>query len=389
MNKTGQSGAPGAGGIQFRGPANSLDNARGSFLEELNSLGLGSCVKVDRMADGDGEFVHFGLNELSAGDFGSDFDTMQLCGKLNLDTAGNPDDLAREILLAMLMGPVAFSFPTYDELVSAVRIRRNIVVAARKTALAFDTEEAERPAGDWNYSEARGFVLVPGRPLIESLRKATQPERSGKLYSFSCYRATEYVMLLGLAQELERCNPGLSRRLQEQWETRAIMSGEFHDVFLHEYGTLSEPLPPRYYVPGDRVWFRNPDEHSSNVDGYEGSWVFYIGNGLFTNFWKRDQPFTLVTKCVELYHWRNATYRNGDGKLQIDEDIVEDRVRQSLQDPLEEERILKKMLRLREPAGVYLNGGCVDATREYVCCVRPGTSEIIFPHKNSLHKVVE
>lgn len=389
MNKTRQFIAPGAGGVHLRCPASDLDSARQSFLDELESLGLDPCVEINRMVDVNGEFVHFGLNESSLRDFGSDFDTTQLCQKLNLDTGGSPDDLEREILLAMLMGPVAFPFPTYDELVSAVRIRKNIVVAARKTALAFDTEEAERPAGDWNYSEARGFTLMPGRPLIESLRKATQPERSGKLYSFSCYRATEYVMLLGLAQELERCNPELSRRLQEQWETRAIMSGEFHDVFLHEYGTLNNPLPPRYYVPGDRVWFRNPDEHSSNVDGYEGSWVFYIGNGLFTNFWKRDQPFTLVTKCVELFHWRNATCRNGDGKLRIDEDIVEERVRQSLQNPLEEGQILEKMLRLREPAGVYLNGGCVDATREYVCRVRPGTSEIVFPHKNSLHKVVE
>lgn len=389
MNEAAQSIAHSAGGVRFRGSAGDLDSARQSFLEELKSLGLDGCVAVNRVVDANGEFVHFGLSESSVRDFGSDFDTMQLCRKQGLDPDGEPDDLAREILLAMLMSPVAFSFPTYDELVSAVRIRKNIVAAARKTMLAFDTEEAERPAGDWNYSEARGFTLVPGRPLIESLRKATQPERSGKLYSFSCYRATEYVMLLGLAQELARCNPELSRRLQEQWETRAIMSGEFHDVFLHEYGTLNNPLPPRYYVPGDRVWFRNPDEHSSNVDGYEGSWVFYIGNGLFTNFWKRDQPFTLVTKSVELFHWRNATYRNGDGKLQIDEDIVEDRVRQSLQNPLEVEQILKKMLRLREPAGVYLNGGCVDATREYVCRVRPGTSEIVFPHKNSLHKVVE
>src|SRR3546814_17994260 len=77
--------------------------------------------------------------------------------------------------------------------------------------------------------------------------------------------------------------------LQRQWETRAIMSGQFHDVFLHEFGSMTEPLPPKYYIPGDRLWFRNPDEHSSNVEGYEGSWVFYVGDGLFTNFWKRDQ----------------------------------------------------------------------------------------------------
>ncbi len=157
------------------------------------------------------------------------------------------------------------------------------------------------------------------------------------------------------------------------------MSGQFHEVFLHEYGSMDEPLPPKYYVPGDRLWFRNPDEHSSNVEGYEGSWVFYLGDGLFTNFWKRDQPFTLSTKCVELFHWRNATYRNGDGKLQIDDDLVDERVAQSLQDPAEVAGIVQQMLRLRDPGGVYLDGGCIDTTRECVRRLHPATGQLAFP----------
>ena len=97
--------------------------------------------------------------------------------------------------------------------------------AAGKTALAFDTEHAERPEDYWTYDEARGFTVLPGRSLIDGLRKATQPEASGQLYSFSCYRATEYVTVLGIAQELQAANPELGRRLQRQWETRAVMSG--------------------------------------------------------------------------------------------------------------------------------------------------------------------
>src|SRR5690606_16260938 len=156
----------------------------------------------------------------------------------------------------------------------------------------------------WRYAETSGFTLKEGVSLIEALRLTTQPDRSNRLYSFSCYRATEYVILLAVAQELEASNPAQLAQLQRQWETRAIMSGQFHDVFLRELGSCSDPLPPMYYVPGDRLWFRNPDGHSSNVEGYEGSWVFYLGDGLFTNFWKRDQPFTVTTKCVELFHWR-------------------------------------------------------------------------------------
>ena len=173
----------------------------------------------------------------------------------------------------MLGSPVPFPFPSVPELESAVRIRRRIVQAARKTALAFDTEHAERPEGYWTYDEERGFTILPGRSLIEGLRRATQPEASGQLYAFSCYRATEYVTVLGIAQELEEANPALARDLQRQWETRAVMSGRFHDTFLHEYGSLAEPLPQRFYVPGDRLWFRNPDSASSDVEGYEGSCV--------------------------------------------------------------------------------------------------------------------
>ena len=155
-------------------------------------------------------------------------------------TARDEGALEREILLAMLGSPVPF--PSVPELESAVRIRRRIVQAARKTALAFDTEHAERPEGYWTYDEERGFTILPGRSLIEGLRRATQPEAC-QLYAFSCYRATEYVTVLGIAQELEEANPALARDLQRQWETRAVMSGRFHDTFLHEYGSLAEPLP--------------------------------------------------------------------------------------------------------------------------------------------------
>ncbi|GAB2913317.1 hypothetical protein LSG25_16905 [Paralcaligenes sp. KSB-10] len=380
MNEATQPVAPSLGGIQLHCDApHELDTLQESFLRYLKALDLDRYVQVGREAGERGRYLRFRLDESYARDWTPDFDTTQLCRKLGLDTQGKPDDLEREILLAMLAGPIAFPFPSYEELVSGVRIRANIVEGGRKTVLAFDTEHAERPKECWEYSEQRGFTLRPGQSLIASLEKTTQPGSSGKLYSFSCYRATEYVMLLGIARELANCNPPLMSRLQEQWGIRAIMSGEFHDIFLHEYGSLSDPLPFKYYVPGDRLWFRNPDEHSSNVEGYEGSWVFYLGDGLFTNFWKPGQHYTLTSKCVELFHWRNGVYRGQDGKLQIDEDVVDERVRQSLRDPAEVAAILEKMMRLREPAGVYVDGGCVDATREYVRCVCPGTNAMVFP----------
>jgi hypothetical protein len=349
------------------------------FADELAALGLSPHIRTAACQYQGNEALGFQLDPVTAAAWMPDCDTTQLSKTLKLDTHRNPDDLRREILVAMLVAPAVFAFPDHDELVSAVRIRMNIVRGARRTALAFDTEHAERPEEYWTYSTERGFTLKSGRPLIEALQKTTQPDRTGKLYSFSCYRATEYVIVLAIAEELAESNPALLSALQRQWESRAIMSGQFHEVFLREYGSMADPLPPKFYVPGDRLWFRNPDEHSSNVEGYEGSWVFYMGEGLFTNFWKRDQPFTLTSKCVELYHWRHAAYFDDGGKLQVSDAIVDARVAESLADEAETQNILQRMLRWRDPGGVYQDGGCIDTTRECARYVRPAHSDIRFP----------
>ena len=356
-----------------------IASARQDFLARLSTLRLDQYVEVSTGTSDGGFIAGFRLLPDLAAEWAPDCDTTQLCRRLALHTQDNPDDLEREILLSMLLAPLALSFPSYAELASAVRIRKYIVEAARKTTLDFHTTEAERPEDYWRYVDGRGFTLLPGKSLIAALKKATQPDVSGTLYSFSCYRATEYVILLGIAQELADCNPALLEKLERLWQSRAIMSGEFHEVFLREYGSLEQPLPLKYFVPGDRTWFRNPDDHSSDVAGYEGSWVMYLGGGLFTNFWKRDKPYTLTAKCVEIFHWRNATWRDASGELQMDESVVERLVEESLNDAEQTSRILAEMLRLREPPGVYVDGGCIDASREFPLRVCPGTAELALP----------
>ncbi|OZI29865.1 hypothetical protein CAL29_17340 [Bordetella genomosp. 10] len=373
--------APQAAGIEIFGAAPAAVAAeRERALAYLKALGLDDVVEIQDARTNDESLVRLRLRPDVAAAWTPGFDTTGLRPILDRRHPADPGrNLEREIVVAMLAAPVAFRYPSHDELAAAVRIKRNIVQAAFKTELAFDTEQAERPADYWTYAEETGFTVLPGKPLIEALRKASQPEDSGKLYSFSCYRATEYVTLLGIAQELADGNPALLAQLQKRWETRAIMSGLFHDVFLREYGSMENPLPPKYYVPGDRLWFRNPDERSADAEGFEGSWVFYLGGGLFNNFWKHEQPFTLTTKCVEIYHWRDGVYVDDAGKTRLDESIVEDKVRASLADPAEVERILTLMVRLREPRGVYVDGGCIDTTRECVRWVCPGTADLVIP----------
>ncbi|WP_293224665.1 hypothetical protein [Ottowia sp.] len=308
------------------------------------------------------------------------FDTLALATTLQRDGDTPDAALAREIVVAMLAAPQTMPFDSVDELEARVSVRGHIVRAAARTALAFRTDDAaERPTEYWHYDEDHGFLLHEGQPLIDALRAATQPEATGRRYDFSCYRATEYVILLGIAQELATRNPALLEAITQASRRRAIRSGAFHEVFLTEFGSMAQPVPPRYYVPGARVWFRNPHEGSADVEGYEGSWVIYLGGGRFSNFWKREQPYGFEQKCVEIHHWRHGVQTGADGALRMNEDIVERRTAATLAHPKRRAAVLARMQRLRDPQGVYAAGGCIDATREFPRPLCPGTSTIALP----------
>jgi hypothetical protein len=373
------------GGIEItRTPADQADRLAAQLSTDLGEWGLQSVVQTLTVPLEDGTVALIASLR-------PEFQQTHMPGhnSLNLVSSLGATDpsthaaeawaLEREIWVALLGSPHRFAFRDLEALESHVRVRRNMALAARLTALAFKTEAAERPEADWHYEEEPGFILKPGRPLINALIAATQPEATGKLYDFSCYRATEYVILLGIAQELQAHHPALLAELQRLNERHAVRSGQFHEVFLIEYGSMEAPLPARFYVPGDRLWFRNPDERSADVTGYEGSWVMYMGGGLFSNFWKRDAPFTLESKAIEIFHWKDGVYTDAQGELQMDETVVERLVAQTEADPQARARVLERMLRMRDPKGVYAEGGCIDTTREYPKSVSREHCDLVLP----------
>ena len=125
-----------AGGILIRG-ASALGHAmaRQSFLDQTVKLGIDQFIETSDEAQG----IRFRLRSELQREWAPAHDTLQLGEKFNLHTPTSTVDLEKEILLAMLLGPVTFEYPSYPELAAAVRIRQNLVEAARCTALSFNT----------------------------------------------------------------------------------------------------------------------------------------------------------------------------------------------------------------------------------------------------------
>ena len=57
---------------------------------------------------------------------------------------------------------VAAKVPPVAAMRDDLTVQENMVLAARKTALAFKTVAAERPEADWHYQEGPGFILKTG-----------------------------------------------------------------------------------------------------------------------------------------------------------------------------------------------------------------------------------
>lgn len=342
------------------------DHAQSFF--ELNCLllrsGVHNVAKVELQQQVAGQRLVVCLRQWYFDLWCPGFDTLQVRTLARGLCLSGEETLEQETLLAMLAAPLPMVFKSVAQLESHIRVRVGIARAAAKTSLAFNTEAAERPQEYWASHPEHGFVLRDGVSLEDAIVAATQPEVTGRQYEFSCYRASEYLVLLGLAQEAKHANPSFLAELEAQCRQKVLKSDPFHTSYVYEYGTPDHPIPMCYYVPGDRLWFKNPDDLSSDVKGFEGSWVFYLGGGLFSNFWQRDRPFDLTSKCLEIYHWRDGAHLGANDVLLMDETVVQQEVELTRQSSEKFAFVMSKMMAYRDPAGVYQDGGCIDSTRE-------------------------
>jgi hypothetical protein len=346
-----------------------LERRQGQVRRYLRLLGIDGLLDCGIHSATDLSWLRLSANDrLQA--LCPNFDTAPIQAYLSGHRLDSESQMVAEIILAMALSPQTIVFKTTREFKSALRMRRNAVDVASRAELSFDTNSITRPQAYWVYTKENGFLLRQGVSLAEGLERALCPDVSGSTYAFSCQRASEYLMLYAVVRELSKVNQAGLRAVEEQWRKRALTGDDFLFRFLEERGTRENPMPMRYYIPGDRIWFKNPDDHSSDIEGYEGSWVIYIGGGRFCNLWDRQSPYTLEEKCLEIFYWSKSTAVNSNGMLYMNEDAVKEQVEEALRDPAIHRSILEKMMVYRDPTGVYADGGCIDLSRDSFSALR-------------------
>jgi hypothetical protein len=329
----------------------------------LRSLGIDDLVDCSMSTGGDGRYLHLRANHRLLA-LCPDFDTANITIFLRTHQPNRDRALISEIILAMALSPDVVYFGSEQELKSNLRMRCTVVQVASRTELNFDTSSITRPQAYWIYTKENGFLLRQGVSLADGLERALCPDVSGFTYAFSCQRASEYLILYAVVCELQKVNKTGLNDVEQQWRKRALTGDDFLFRFLGERGTYENPMPMRYYIPGDRIWFKNPDDYSSDIEGYEGSWVIYLGSGRFCNLWDRHRPYTLEEKCLEIFYWSKSTAVNDSGVLFMNEAVVKQQVEKALHEQDLSGPILKKMMVYRDPTGVYAEGGCIDLSRD-------------------------
>jgi hypothetical protein len=139
-----------------------LDDADEARLDAcLSSNGVADIVYKERVPGG---AARLSLTPDIVSDCCPGFDTLGLRQRIDrLAAGGSASPLEKEVLLAMLSGPLVFPYPTVGEWLAAMAIRCNIATAAAQTRLAFDTESAERPEAYLSLYRGSGVLSSAGR----------------------------------------------------------------------------------------------------------------------------------------------------------------------------------------------------------------------------------
>lgn len=337
-------------GVQIK----NTDNSHNRMISYISNYNLEDFLDVKYNNNN----VCYRLNNIFREKYAPNWDIVNISKKYPMDTQ-------KEMLVIILLSPIQFEYPSFDEFLSSINIRINIINAARKTFLKFNPIKAILPEEYWERQED-GYHLKNNKSLIDGIEKTIFDD---KKYSVGCRLASQFVVLYGILLEIKRVNLELLERIEEHYRKNSINKIKFSKLFFNYYGVDSY-FPKKYYIIGDRVWFKNPFDRSSDIDGNEGSWRIYYGKNSFNIFWEKDRKITLEKIIRAIYIWNESVSENRRGLYISENKIVWNKLKLFF-------NINKYQKILDEMSEYTENNGTIPNYRMIPKYVHPGTTDII------------
>lgn len=317
-------------GIVFVCPKSDLDALSRSVAVYLKSVGIATkdySVKQD---------AHHGLLSFQLNDPRDGTDTLELIG---MPEFGLREEVVRlpykrktrtvvtvskkEIALAMMQRGRQTRFTgaacTVDAMKDQIGVRQNVVAWTESAEWTW----VDGRSAKWNPKYWRSGNYNSKQPLQDALSNVfVQP---GK-YFFGCYTATKLLLAYAVLDYYGRIKHDakttellMNRLLIDKDPLNHIEPGnmwafeaDYDAVTSNRVGKLvylTDPVPHDNFIPGDWVYFMNPDKVSARKNGYEGANAIYLGRGLFSDYYNdNNHRFTFREQLDEVYQWRHGVF---------------------------------------------------------------------------------
>ncbi|MED4475920.1 protein-glutamine gamma-glutamyltransferase [Oceanobacillus caeni] len=173
------------------------------------------------------------------------------------------------IIRLMQENPIVYSYPSKDEFLFEIKLRKNIIVSAKSmnqgdSPFALLAESRCNPKY-WILTNAGGFQLRDGVKPSDAIRDIYQ---NSSLYAFECATA---ILIIYYHAVLNSIN-----------------ENAFNQLFrnLHLYSWHADPdlgihnMITNYILPGDVVYFNNPD-YNPETPWWRGENAVVLGNDTY------------------------------------------------------------------------------------------------------------
>lgn len=198
-----------------------------------------------------------------------------------------------------------------------IRIRQTTIAWAERTSWEWPEGGAARWAGEfWNKG-------TPTKDVADAMMDVFKRQDQ---YSFGCYTAAKIIASQGVLDVFARTHPD-EKRLKavkdSLWSDGDPLIGVEPGgmwFFERDYEPgptpkegkilrLEENVAAEMFIPGDWVYMLNTDPVSYEKTGYEGSNAFYLGRGLFSDYYAdNNHAYPYWRKLDEVFQWRNGVF---------------------------------------------------------------------------------